>query len=87
VIGLGKNPQLRERPIAAYLDAISKLAVALSVSADVLLFAKDERGPDEDLKLQFEARKLDRRNLGGLPAGRECFGGVAGPAGGAIGRG
>jgi transcriptional regulator with XRE-family HTH domain len=37
------------------LDAIRKLAVALSVSADVLLFAKDERGPDEDLKLQFEA--------------------------------
>ena len=37
------------------LDAIRKLAVALSVSADTLLFAKDERGPDEDLKLQFEA--------------------------------
>jgi len=37
------------------LDAIRKLAVALSVSADMLLFEKDERGPDEDLKLQFEA--------------------------------
>ena len=37
------------------LDAIRKLAIALSVSADMLLFAKDERGPDEDLKLQFEA--------------------------------
>ena len=37
------------------LEAIRKLAVSLSVSADMLLFEKDERGPDEDLKLQFEA--------------------------------
>jgi transcriptional regulator with XRE-family HTH domain len=37
------------------LDAIRKIAVALSVSADMLLFEKDERGPDDDLKLQFEA--------------------------------
>ena len=37
------------------LDAIRKLAVALSVSSDFLLFEKDERGPDEELKLQFEA--------------------------------
>lgn len=37
------------------LDAIRKLSVALSVSADMLLFDKDERGPDEELKLQFEA--------------------------------
>jgi transcriptional regulator with XRE-family HTH domain len=37
------------------LDAIRKLAVALSVSADMLLFEKDERVPDDDLKLQFEA--------------------------------
>lgn len=37
------------------LDAIRKLARALSVSADMLLFAQDERGPDDDLKLQFEA--------------------------------
>jgi transcriptional regulator with XRE-family HTH domain len=37
------------------LDAIRKLSRALSVSADMLLFAKDERGPDDDLRLQFEA--------------------------------
>jgi len=37
------------------LDAIRKLAVSLSVSADMLLFAQNERGPDDDLKLQFEA--------------------------------
>jgi transcriptional regulator with XRE-family HTH domain len=37
------------------LGAIRKLAVSLSVSADMLLFAPSERGPDEDLKLQFEA--------------------------------
>ena len=37
------------------LDVLRRLAVALSVSADVLLFDKDERGPDDDLRLQFEA--------------------------------
>ena len=37
------------------LDTIRKLAVALSVSADMLLSEDQERGPDEDLKLQFEA--------------------------------
>ncbi|MGO9130068.1 MAG: helix-turn-helix domain-containing protein, partial [Bryobacteraceae bacterium] len=37
------------------LDVIRRLATALSVSADLLLFGKDERGPDDDLRLQFEA--------------------------------
>jgi transcriptional regulator with XRE-family HTH domain len=37
------------------LDVIRKLAQALRVSADELLFGKAERGPDEDLRLQFEA--------------------------------
>ena len=37
------------------LDVIRKLAIALSVSADLLVFDKDERGPTEDLRLQFEA--------------------------------
>jgi transcriptional regulator with XRE-family HTH domain len=37
------------------LDVIRRLTVALSVSADVLLFGKEERGPEEDLRLQFEA--------------------------------
>lgn len=38
------------------LPILRKLAVALGVSADLLLFDKDERGPtDETLKLQFEA--------------------------------
>ncbi len=37
------------------LDVIRKLAIALSVSADVLIFDKTERGPDDDLRLQFEA--------------------------------
>jgi len=37
------------------LDVLRKLAIALTVSADVLLFDKDERGPDEELRLQFEA--------------------------------
>jgi len=42
------------------LDAIRKLAMALSVSADMLLFAQDERGPGDDLRLQFEAaNRLD----------------------------
>ena len=37
------------------LDVIRRLAVALQVSADVLIFGVDERGPDGDLRLQFEA--------------------------------
>jgi len=37
------------------LEVIRNLAVALGASADQLLFGKNERGPDEDLKLQFEA--------------------------------
>jgi hypothetical protein len=37
------------------LDVIRKISTALQVSADMLLFGKDERGPDDDLRLQFEA--------------------------------
>ncbi len=37
------------------LDVIRRLSTALQVSADMLLFGKDERGPDNDLRLQFEA--------------------------------
>jgi len=42
------------------LDVIRRLAIALSVSADELVFDKDERQPDEYLLLQFEAvKRLD----------------------------
>lgn len=42
------------------LEVLRKLAIALSVSADLLLFDKDERGPDDAFRLQFEAvTKLD----------------------------
>jgi len=37
------------------LEVIRKLAIALSVSADMLIFDKDERGPDDDFRMQFEA--------------------------------
>lgn len=37
------------------LDIIRKLAVSLGISADVLVFDKDEREPREELKRQFEA--------------------------------
>lgn len=37
------------------LEALRKIAVAMSVSIDSLVFEETERGPDEDLKLQFEA--------------------------------
>ncbi len=36
-------------------DVIRKLAVVLGVTSDQLLFGKNERGPDEELRLQFEA--------------------------------
>jgi transcriptional regulator with XRE-family HTH domain len=37
------------------IDGIGKIATALQVSADVLLFGENERGPGDDLRLQFEA--------------------------------
>ncbi len=37
------------------LNVLRRLAIALSVSADLLVFDKDERGPDADLVLEFEA--------------------------------
>lgn len=37
------------------LDVLKKIAIAMSVTIDSLVFNSDERGPDERLKLQFEA--------------------------------
>ena len=37
------------------LDVIRKIAAALQVSTDLPLFGQDERGPDDGLRLQFEA--------------------------------
>ncbi len=37
------------------LEALKKIAVAMSVTIDSLVFGPGERGPDEDLRLQFEA--------------------------------
>ncbi|MCK3668314.1 MULTISPECIES: helix-turn-helix domain-containing protein [Morganellaceae] len=37
------------------LEIIRKLSRALSVSADTLVFDENERNPDEELRLQFEA--------------------------------
>lgn len=37
------------------LDALKKIAIAMSVTIDSLVFGEHERGPDEQLKLQFEA--------------------------------
>ena len=43
-----------------WLEAIKRLAVALGVSSNELLFEESERGPDEELRLQFEAiREFD----------------------------
>lgn len=36
-------------------DALKKLALALHVTTDTLLFEEGEREPDDDLKLRFEA--------------------------------
>jgi transcriptional regulator with XRE-family HTH domain len=37
------------------LDALIRLAKALHVSLDCLVFDTEDRGPDDELKLQFEA--------------------------------
>jgi transcriptional regulator with XRE-family HTH domain len=36
------------------LNVLKKLTIELGISADTLLFDKDERNPSEDLRLQFE---------------------------------
>jgi hypothetical protein len=52
VLGQARLGQVDQR---LGLDVLRKIAVALSVSADVLLFDSEERGPDEDFRLRFEA--------------------------------
>lgn len=37
------------------LDVLRKLSMALSVSTDWLIFGENGRGPDDDLRLHFEA--------------------------------
>jgi transcriptional regulator with XRE-family HTH domain len=37
------------------IDTLRRIALALSISADLLLFDEDERGPSDELRLQFEA--------------------------------
>ena len=39
------------------IDVLRRLAVTLSVPADLLLFDDAERGPEDDLRLQFESVK------------------------------
>lgn len=45
------------------LDVMKKLAIALTASTDWLLFEENERGPNDELKLQFEAvRQFDEED-------------------------
>jgi hypothetical protein len=37
------------------LDVIRRLAIALRVTTDALIFGADARGPDDEFRLQFEA--------------------------------
>jgi transcriptional regulator with XRE-family HTH domain len=57
MVGLGITQMKRYEAGASQptLEVIRKLSQVLRVSADELLFGKAERGPDEDLRLQFEA--------------------------------
>jgi transcriptional regulator with XRE-family HTH domain len=44
------------------VEVLRKLALALRTSADALLFDENERGPEDDFRLQFEAiSRLDDR--------------------------
>ncbi len=56
------------------LDVLRNVALALNTSADSLLFDEDERGPDDDLRFQFEAtRTLDDGEKEALKALLEGF--------------
>ncbi len=57
LVGLHVNQIRRYEAASAQpsLDALKKIAVALNVSLDFLVFDEHERGPDDELRLQFEA--------------------------------
>ena len=57
MVGLGISQMKRYEAGASQptLEVIRRLSQTLRVSADELLFGKAQRGPDEDLRLQFEA--------------------------------
>ena len=62
------------------LEVLRKFVLALNVSADTMLFDGDERGPDDELRLQFEAisgfnaqeKQIIREVLEGLILKREA---------------
>jgi transcriptional regulator with XRE-family HTH domain len=56
-VGLHVNQIKRYEAGAAQptLEALVRLAKALHVSLDALVFSGESRGPDDDLRLQFEA--------------------------------
>ena len=56
-IGLHVNQVRRYESGSAQpsLEALKKIAVTMSVTIDSLVFGPEERGPTEDLDLQFEA--------------------------------
>ena len=67
--GLGEIADLTKLQIHRYergasqptLDALKRLAIALNISIDQLVFEKDERKPDGDLLLLFEGvSRLDQ---------------------------
>lgn len=46
------------------LEILKRVAIAFNVSADWMIFEDSERGPQEDLKLRFEAlKKMDEEEL------------------------
>jgi transcriptional regulator with XRE-family HTH domain len=56
------------------LEALIRLAKALHVSLDTLVFEDDERGPDEEFKLRFEA--LTQLDAGERAVVRELLDGM-----------
>lgn len=87
-VGLGITQVKRYEAGASQptLEVIRKLSQALRVSADEIVFGKAQRGPDEDLRLQFEAisrfnddeKKVVRSVLEGLLLTHEVRGRSAG---------
>jgi|ERR1051326_4368427 transcriptional regulator with XRE-family HTH domain len=63
LLALAKERSLTPQALKRYesgvsqptLDVIKRLAQALRVTSDYLLFGKNGRGQDEDLRLEFEA--------------------------------
>ncbi len=76
LVRLTPDPPLRSRQLSTNTRCAPQPAISLSVTTDSLVFGYNERGPDDDLTLAFEAtRNLDPDEKGRFGPERGAVGG------------